>query len=111
MNIVEKAIYCYEYLFYKEYTCFGCGMNFRMKRMKEDQDFDFNPACSYNCLMAVLPNNEKQDEIEKFREKYGNEWKKEYTNYLKNYINRPRYRSEKLELLKRREIDEYGNKI
>jgi len=55
-----------------------------MKRMKEDVEFDFSPACSYSCLMARLPNKEKQDEIDSFKKKYGNEWKVEYTKYIKN---------------------------
>lgn len=111
MNFADKVVYCYEYLFYKEYTCFGCGFDFRMKRMKEDVEFDFSPACSYRCLMAVLPNSEKQDEINKFKENFGDAWKIEYTKYIKNYINRPEYRREKMEMMKNGEIDEYGNKL
>jgi len=98
-------------LFYKEYTCFGCGIDFRMKRMKEDVEFDFSPACSYSCLMAVLPNREKQDEIKKFKEIFGNNWKIEYTKYIKIPINGPGYRRKKLEMINNGEIDEYGNKL
>jgi hypothetical protein len=111
MNFADKVIFCYEYLFYKQYTCFGCGVDFRMKRMKEDEDFDFSPACSYSCLMAYLPNKEKQIEIDKFKNKYGNEWKIEYTKYLKNYINHYSNSGIKKEMIKNGEIDEYGNKI
>lgn len=111
MNFADKLIYCYEYLFYKEYTCFGCGVDFRMKRMKDDVEFDFSPACSYSCLMAGLPNREKQNEIKKFKEKFGDTWKIEYTKYIKNPINDSENRSKKLEMMKNGEIDEYGNKI
>lgn len=85
MNILEKIVYYYEYLFYKEYICFNCGIDFRMKKMEEEDERDTSPACSYSCLMAGLGGPEKSAEIKEFRNKYGKDWKNEYIKYLKTY--------------------------
>jgi DNA-directed RNA polymerase subunit RPC12/RpoP len=84
MNLVEKIIYCYEYIFYKEYTCFNCGVNFRMKKMDDE---DTSPACSYSCLMTG--GVERSERIQEFKNKHGKNWKIEYTKYIKdpeNYL-------------------------
>ena len=78
MNFVEKIIY---YLSYKEYTCFNCGIDFRMKKMKDDEDLI--PACSYGCLMGGVAGSKRSEEIASFKEKYGNNWKTEFTKYIK----------------------------
>ena len=96
MNFVERIIYWYEYMFYKEYTCFNCGIDFRMQKMNEEEEKDTSPACSYSCLMAGLGGPEKSKEIEEFRDKYGKDWKVEYTKYIKDPINRPRHREKKM---------------
>lgn len=84
MNLVEKIVYYYEYIFYKEYTCFNCGIKFRMKQMDDDDHIDFSPACSYSCLMGGLCSTAKRKEIGEFKEKYGEEWKNKYIEFLKN---------------------------
>ena len=109
MNFTNKIIFCYEYLFYKQYTCFGCGVDFQMKQMKEDEDFDFSPACSYSCLMAVLPNKEKQLEIDNFKNKYGKEWKIKYAKYIKIFHHMEN--NEKMRMIRNGEIDEFGNDL
>lgn len=82
MNFVEKIIYCYEYLFYKEYTCFNCGVDFRMKKMEDDEDI--SPACSYSCMMGGVAALDRMKQIQEFRDKYGINWKAEFTKYIKN---------------------------
>ena len=68
MNFIERIIYCYEYVFYKEYTCFNCGIDFRMPKMSEGEEEDTSPACSYSCLVAGL---RRSQQIEKFKNKFG----------------------------------------
>jgi hypothetical protein len=81
MNFIEKIIYCYEYVFYTKYTCFNCGIDFRMKKMEDDTDL--SPACSYGCLMGGLCSTFKQEEIQSFKEKYGEGWKIKYIEFLR----------------------------
>ena len=95
MSFSEKIIWCYEYLFYKQYTCFNCGLDFRTQKLHGDNDIDFTPACSYSCLMGGLCEEWKAKEIQEFRSKYGLGWQKEYIKYIKIPINRPRHHQEK----------------
>ena len=82
MNFIEKIIYYYEYVFYKEYTCFNCGVDFRMKKVENDEEMI--PACSYSCLMGGVAGLRRSQQIDEFKEKYGKNWKIEFTKYIKN---------------------------
>ena len=79
MNFVEKIIYCYKYMFYKEYTCFNCGVDFRMKKLENDEESI--PVCGYSCMITGCI--ERDDKIKEFRYKYGKNWRMEYTKYIK----------------------------
>ena len=84
MNFIEKIVYCYEYLFYEEYVCYNCGLNFRMKFEKDHGDDDFIPACSRSCLFGGLCSTYKTDQIKSFKAKYGDQWRVNYIEFLKN---------------------------
>lgn len=74
MNFIERIIYWYECIFYKEYTCFNCGIDFRMKKVENDEEMI--PACSYGCLMGGVAGQ--------FQSKHGKNWKVEFTRYIKS---------------------------
>jgi hypothetical protein len=101
MNFIEKIIYCYEFVFYKEYVCFNCGLNFRMQQTAERDCKNFIPACSYSCMCGGLCSTDKRNEIREFKDKYGDEWKIEYIKYIKEPINRPTNYDKKMEMLKK----------
>ena len=79
MNFVEKVIYYYEYLFYKQEVCFICGRLFTLY----DNDEDLIPACSKSCIMEGLNNIKKREQRQQFKLLYGKNWKSEYKKYLK----------------------------
>ena len=81
MNFIERIVYCYEYVFYTQYTCFNCGVDFRMKKMEDDEDLA--PACSYGCLVGGVGGNERGREIQACKDKYGKDWKIKFTKYIK----------------------------
>lgn len=96
MSFSEKIIWCYKYLFYTQYTCFNCGLDFRTQKLHGDDNINFTPACSYSCLMSLC-DEIKSIEIREFRTKYDSEWQKEYIKYIKISINRPRHYEEKIQ--------------
>lgn len=81
MNFAENLVYWYQYIFYTKYTCFNCGVDFRMKRMEDDEDLA--PACSYGCLMGGLAGPKRTEEIQACKDKYGKDWKIKFIKYIK----------------------------
>ena len=95
MNFIEKIVYCYEYVFYKEYTCFNCGLPFRMKQTEEMDSINCMPTCSNSCLMSVL-STDIYNLTEEFIKRFGDNWKMEYLKYLKK---RPLDHAKKLKIM------------